>query len=201
MNHVPSTVTKSASVVGCWLERRQDPERGWDLDSQQEGLAGREGKQHTLFCPFLSLSPGGDKISEPVLLCSQGPNTFIIREFLVVSDLRASPQGGPLGYTCLALWKGRSSSSLAYRPLPGAQVLGSFLLTPPTSLKHTPPSIECFCPSITSGIWLLTQLPAPLKGPRPGSRTLVNTWIGLRFGEGWGWEGAPMLAQGHLGAF
>lgn len=141
-----------------------------------------------MFCPSLSLSSARDKITEPILLWSWVLSTFTIREireFLAVSDLRPSPALGPLGGTCLALQACRPASSLAHIPLPGAHVLGILLLlTPPTTLNHTHPSTACFHPSITSGIWLLTQLPAPLRGPRPGSRTPVNTWLGLRFGRG-----------------
>lgn len=71
--------------------------------------------------------------------------------------------------------------------------------TPPTPLNHARPSTTCFCPSITSKIWLLTQLPAPLRGPRPGSRTPVNTWLGLKFGEGWD-AGCPDIGSGPFGS-
>lgn len=113
-------------------------------------------------------------ITEPAVLWSWVLSTFTIkeiREFLAVSDLSPSPALGPLVLcTCLALQACRSACSLAYIPLPGAHVLGILLLAPPTALNHTHPSTACFRPSITSGIWLLTQLPAPLRGPRPGSR-------------------------------
>jgi hypothetical protein len=41
----------------------------------------------------------------------------------------------------------------------------SFSSCPLTTLNHSGPSAACFHPSITSGIWPLTQLPAPLGGP------------------------------------
>ena len=140
-----------------------------------------------MFCPLLLLGAAGDKITEPVCCGprSSAPSRSEIREFLAVSGLSPSPALGPLGCTCLALQACRSASSLAYIPLPGAHELGILLLlAPPTTLNHTHPSTACFRPSITSGIWLLTQLPAPLWGPWPGSRTPVNTWLGLRFGRG-----------------
>ena len=138
----------------------------------------------------------------PTVLWSWVLSTFTIkeiREFLAVSDLSPSPALGPLVLcTCLALQACRSACSLAYIPLPGAHVLGILLLAPPTALNHTHPSTACFRPSITSGIWLLTQLPAPLRGPRPGSRIPVNTWLGLRFGRGLyvcggGWRGGAQV--------
>lgn len=129
------------------------------------------GEQHTVFCPFLSLSAAGDKITELVLLWSWGLSTFMIREFLLVSDLSSHPALDPFSCTCLTLQTCKSSS-LAYVSLPGARVLGFLLLfAPPATLNHTRPSTACFRPSITSGIWLLTQLPAPLRGPRSDPRT------------------------------
>lgn len=161
------------------------------------GRACLEREQHALFCP-LSLSAAGDKITEPNLLWSWGLRTFTIGEFLVASDLSPSPALDPLGRTCLALQNCRSPSSLAYVHLPGARVLGFLLLlTPPATLNHTHPSTACFCPSITSGICLLTQLPAPLRWLGPGSRTLVNTGDLARGCE----RIAPVLAWGHSGAF
>ena len=166
--------------------------RGW-------GQACLEREQHALFCPFLSLSAAGDKITEPNLLWSWGLSTFTIREFLVASDLSPSLALDPLGRTCLALQNCRSPSSLAYVHLPGTHVLGFLLLTPPTTLNHTHPSTACFRPSITSGICLLTQLPAPLRWLGPGSRTPVNTWLGLRFGTGL-WAGCPNTGLGPFGS-
>lgn len=177
--------------MGCWIERQiySGSGRGW---------ACLEGGQHTLFCPFLSLSSTGGRITEPVLLWSRGSRTFhhngdfggicpeprsCIRSFCLHLSGFADQQV----FVCLSIHTPPRSPCLIS------------LLTPPTTLNHARPSMARFRPSITSGIWLLTQLPTLLRGPGAGSRTLVNTWLRLRSGKGVG--GAPLLAYGHLGAF
>lgn len=128
------------------------------LDLKLQGPGGGW-ESHLVFC-LSSIQCCRDKLGAHECRF-QSFSPLLIPSLGVLGGLWCQPLGCVSSFGGLSgLWFFLHSTSL-----PGA--VRGFLLSPhsPTTLNHVHLSTSCFHPSIASGIWLLTQLPAFLRAP------------------------------------